>query len=113
MLGADCEELQVTCYTIHMNGGGKAFLCGDLGPHCGDANCGDVGTLLCDFPVSNGKTCDMPLCDAHAFEAAPEIHYCHGHALMWREFREGGGVKKELENVVPYKAPNVRAERGG
>jgi len=22
---------------------------------------------------------------------------------MWREFRESGGVKRELENVVPYK----------
>lgn len=76
------------CYMIHPEGGGTAFLCGDLGPHCGDANCGDVGTHLCDYPVGNGKTCDMPLCHGHAFEAAPEIHYCPGHALMWREFRE-------------------------
>lgn len=45
----------------------------------------------------------MPLCHGHALEVAPEIHYCPGHALMWREFKEGGGVKQELENVVPYK----------
>lgn len=91
------------CYIINMKGGGRGFLCGNLDlPHCGDANCMDVGEYLCDFPVSNGKTCDMPLCHGHAFEAAPNIHYCPGHALMWREFRESGGVKQELENVVPF-----------
>ena len=85
--------------------GGKAFLCGDLGPHCADPGCGDVGTLLCDFPVSDGKTCDAPICDLHAFNVAPEIDYCPGHALMWREFKEAGGVQRELENVVPFKEP--------
>lgn len=91
------------CYTIHLEGGGKAFLCGNCGPHCGDANCGDVGEYLCDFPVSDGRTCDMPLCHRHAFEAAPGIHYCPGHTTLWREFREAGGVSRELANVVPYK----------
>lgn len=94
----------MTCYVIHLGNGDKAFLCGDLGPHCGDAKCMDLGANLCDFPVSDGKTCDMPLCHGHAFEAAPGVHYCPGHALMWREFRDGGGVKMELENVIPYKA---------
>ncbi|MGO4700240.1 hypothetical protein [Dyella sp. 2RAB6] len=92
------------CYSIHRKDGGKAILCGDLGPHCGDANCGDVGTYLCDYPVGDDKTCDMPLCHGHAFEAAPNIHYCPGHALLWREFRAAGGVTRELENVVPYKS---------
>jgi len=91
------------CYIISMKGGGKAFLCGDLGPHCADHNCADVGTLLCDYPVGDGKTCDMYLCDGHAFEVAPNIHYCPGHALMWREFKASGGVQRELENVVPFK----------
>ena len=90
------------CYMIHLKDGGKAFLCGELGPHCSDANCGDVGTFLCDFPVSDGKTCEAPLCRGHAFEAAPNVHYCPGHALLWREFREAGGVTRELGNVVPY-----------
>lgn len=95
----------MSCYTIHLPNGGFGFLCGRFGPHCGDANCGDVGTFLCDFPVADGKTCDMALCDMHAFEAAPEIHYCPGHVLLWREFRESDGVKRELENVTPFKAP--------
>ncbi len=93
----------MTCYRIHLEGGGLGFLCGEFGPHCGDSNCMDIGTYLCDYPVGDDKTCDMPLCHGHAFEAAPEIHYCPGHALMWREFRASGGVKRELENVVPFK----------
>lgn len=93
----------MACYTIHLEGGGTAFLCGKLGPHCGDANRRDVGEYLCDFPVSDGRTCDMPLCHRHAFEAAPGLHYCPGHTTLWREFREAGGVSRELANVVPYK----------
>jgi len=91
------------CYIMHMSNGGMAFLCGDLGPHCSDAKCEDVGTFLCDYPVGDDKTCDAYLCKHHAFEVAPNIHYCPGHALMWREFKESGGVERELENVVPFR----------
>lgn len=93
------------CYTIQLGNGDKAFLCGDLGPHCGDSTCGDVGEYLCDFPVSNGKTCDMPVCHGHAFEVATELHYCPAHTTMWRVFHESGGVRRELENVVPFRVP--------
>jgi hypothetical protein len=44
----------------------------------------------------------MPICDSHAFEAAPNVHYCPGHSIMWRKFVEAGGVEKELKNVVPF-----------
>ena len=91
------------CYQIHMEGGGKAFLCGDLGPHCGDSQCADVGENLCDYPVGDSRTCDMPICHGHSFEVAPNMHYCPAHTTMWREFKESGGVRRELENVVPYK----------
>ena len=96
----------MTCYTVHMDDGSRVvFLCGNLGPHCSDHNCGDVSGFQCDFPVSDGKACDLYLCRRHAFEVAPDIHYCPGDALLWREFKESGGVKRELENVVPYKQP--------
>jgi len=52
--------------------------------------------------VGDGKTCDRPICPDHATEIAPEIHYCAGHLLMWKEFRDAGGVERELTNVVPY-----------
>ena len=91
------------CYTITLKSGGTGILCGDLGTHCAAGNCGDVGIFLCDYPVGDSKTCDMALCENHALQVAPELHYCPAHALMWLDFKESGGVKKELENVVPFK----------
>lgn len=96
------------CYIIEQKPEGNTFLCGRLGPHCMDSGCADVGEYLCDFPVSNGKTCDMVICHGHAFEVAPEMHYCPAHTTMWREFKESGGVKRELENVVPYKTQEAQ-----
>lgn len=92
------------CYFGFTKSGDRFFLCGDLGPRCGDHRCMDVGTNLCDYPVGNGKTCDMPICDSHAFEAAPNVHYCPGHAVMWRKFVDAGSVERELKNVVPFAA---------
>lgn len=79
------------------------FMCGDLGPHCAAEKCGDASDYLCDYPVGEGRTCDLPLCESHAYEVAPNIHYCPGHLILWQEFRASGGVQRELENVTPYK----------
>jgi hypothetical protein len=90
------------CYVTKSSDGGNLFMCGDLGPHCAD--CAGFGDYLCDYPVGNGKTCDRAMCDNHATEIAPEVHYCAGHMKLWEEFEVSGGVKRELENVVPFKA---------
>lgn len=79
------------------------ILCGDFGQRCGA--CAAVGDFLCDFPVGEGKTCDMPLCERHATGIAPNIHYCQGHTVLWERFRNEGGVQRELENIVPYARP--------
>lgn len=84
--------------------GERMFICGDALPEearCAD--CGDMGEFLCDYPVGDGLTCDRQLCDAHATEIAPNLHYCAPHRGMWEGYRDGGGVRRELENVVPYK----------
>jgi hypothetical protein len=81
--------------------GTRKFMCGDFGPHCAD--CMDVGDNLCDYPVGNGKTCDRPICETHAHEIAPNLHYCDGHYAAWREFVAGGGVAEELRTVVAFK----------
>ena len=80
---------------------GRMFICGDLGPHC--TECQDAAGFLCDFPVGEGKTCDRDLCEVHASEVAPDLHYCTAHMGMWTAYRESGGVRRELENVVPFK----------
>ncbi len=92
----------MACYRIYdKNRKPIGHLCGDLGPHC--AKCGDVGTQLCDYPVGDGKTCDRPVCEFHAAEVAPNVDYCPAHHTEWKAFRDAGGVKRELENVVPFK----------
>jgi hypothetical protein len=77
------------------------FICGDLGPHCAD--CADVGENLCDYPVGKGKTCDRSICETHSHEIGPNLHYCDTHYKQWLAFRDAGGVRRELENVVPFK----------
>lgn len=90
------------CYRVPMKDGGHAFMCGDLGDHCAAENCSDVSGYLCDYPVGNGRTCDLSICQSHAYEVAPEIHYCPGHLALWVEFSESGGAEKALKNVEAY-----------
>lgn len=89
------------CYIEKNKSGVTMFLCGDLGPHC--AACAASSDYLCDYPVGDGVTCDLPLCASHASEIAPNLHYCPAHLALWKEFKDSGGVRKVLENVTPYK----------
>lgn len=91
----------MACYLHKMRNGGIMRIRGKLGPHCTD--CCDVSTILCDYPVGKNKTCNRKVCEEHAHEIAPDLHYCDAHFKEWQEFKNSGGVKKELENVVPYK----------
>lgn len=91
------------CYIEHDKDGNTVFLCGKLGPHCAAEKCAASTQYLCDYPVGDGRTCDLPLCASHAYEVAPNVHYCPGHLTLWKAFKDSGGVKLELENVVPYK----------
>lgn len=91
---------------------GRRFLCGEFGPHCRASGCGDVSDNLCDYPVGDGKTCDMPLCEVHSHEVAPNLHYCPAHSAEWKAFRNAGGVHRDLGNVVPFKtAPSPSEEQ--
>lgn len=91
------------CYIERMKDGGTMFLCGDLGPHCAAERCAAASEFLCDFPVGKDRTCDLPLCANHAHEVAPHLHYCPGHLMLWKEFRDSGGVVAELEKVIPFR----------
>lgn len=82
--------------------GQTMFLCGELGDHCAD--CSAVADNLCDFPVGSGKTCDRPICDDHAHEIGPDLHYCQAHYGMWQDFKNSGGVDASLRNVIAFKS---------
>lgn len=49
----------------------------ELGPGAGV--CGALAPFLCDFPAGK-RTCDAPLCAAHATEVGLDRHYCPRHA---------------------------------
>jgi hypothetical protein len=87
-------------------GDAVAFIHGEYGDAC--RTCGDVSDVLCDFPVADGKTCDAPLCERCTPESAPDVHYCPGHRAEFEAFRDAGGVKDKLENLVPF----ARLRRG-
>lgn len=76
--------------------------CGQLGNPC---SCGCVAAALCDYPVGKDKTCDRILCNDTpcGYKIAPHIDYCHDHYKEWQTFKDAGGVKSVLENVVPFK----------
>lgn len=100
------REGMMACY-IEPGDHGPIFICGRLGPHCAEENCGRVGDLLCDYPVGDGKTCDRPLCPSHATEVGPDLHYCIAHAEEWWKFRAGkGDVKlRRPANDIPATRP--------
>lgn len=49
------------------------------------ARCCDISTILCDWPLEAGGTCDAPLCTAHGAEVGRDRHYCPKHAAIARE----------------------------
>lgn len=81
----------------------RMFICGPELDVDTCADCLDMGLLLCDFPVGDGKTCDRPMCEQHSHEIGQNLHYCEAHYKAWRAFVKKGGVNKELRNVVAFK----------
>ena len=59
-----------------------------LEPIC---SCGYVADYLCDWPVGDGKTCDLPLCEVCAHEIGDDKHACEIH---WHEFQHRTGVNR-------------------
>lgn len=50
-----------------------------------DERCACISGFLCDQELSDGRTCDAPLCDAHAHQLAKNRHLCPGHFAAYRE----------------------------
>lgn len=90
----------MACYSLRDGGKRIGFICGDFGEPCRE--CGSIAENLCDYPVGEGKTCDRPICEEHSRRVGVDIHYCPTHARQWDQWRKGGGVERELKNVVPF-----------
>lgn len=46
--------------------------------------CMAISTLLCDWPLIEGGTCDAPLCAEHGHEIAADRHLCPIHLARQR-----------------------------
>jgi hypothetical protein len=66
------------CTWIKDGNGAVAILCGSR-PRAKRCACGQPSTLLCDWPIGGGKTCDRPMCASCATEVGPDKHLCAGH----------------------------------
>jgi hypothetical protein len=66
---------------------------GDIGLICGGRHsrplfcaCGRSATALCDWKMGADKTCDRPICEAHAKQVARGKHLCPEHQLLYDEW---------------------------
>lgn len=49
-----------------------------------EQHCRGISAALCDWEVTDGATCDMPICAEHAAEVGKDRHYCPRHAAEHR-----------------------------
>lgn len=75
-----------TPYHVKFSSRGKAP------PPCGARRddgtaCGVISGFLCDWKVGPRMTCDLPLCDDHAQQVAPDKHLCPAHQVEWQQWR--------------------------
>lgn len=45
----------------------------------GTMHCRCISAFLCDWKVSDGRSCDAPLCADHAHQVGPDEHLCPIH----------------------------------
>lgn len=59
--------------------------------------CGTLSEVLCDAPLGESKTCDMPLCNRCARIIGDDLHVCPTH------FEQGGFAKFVFIKAMPDK----------
>jgi hypothetical protein len=65
---------------ITLDDGTTAIVCGSgPRPRTKPCKCGGWSTLLCDYPLSPGKTCDAPLCRHCAVPMGRNRDWCPQH----------------------------------
>lgn len=67
-------------YTVQADWG-TVRVHGELGEHCAD--CLDVASHLCDYPIGGDKTCDRNICEQHGTVVGYNTHYCLNHFREW------------------------------
>lgn len=76
------------CSHVKLPGGVSAIVCTSgrrQVKHC--TACDRVAPFLCDWKVTGGKTCDLPICAGHAEEVAENKHLCPKHSKAWAQWQ--------------------------
>lgn len=68
------------CSTIKLDNGAVAIVCGPRRVH--KCFCGRVATLLCDYEIKPGDTCDAYICRHCATSLDRGRHLCQEHASL-------------------------------
>jgi hypothetical protein len=80
----------MTCDTVKLPNGVIAIVCSrGRRQNCSMPRCTRPGTLLCDYPVAEGRTCDRRMCKTHAAKIAANKHYCPQHQVGASDGRPG------------------------
>lgn len=70
------------CTPFRLPGGTSGIICTrgrKRGRRCSVDGCDAPSDFLCDFQTKPGKTCDRPLCAAHAHQVGADTHFCPTH----------------------------------
>jgi hypothetical protein len=70
------------CKLMQLPDGTTAIVCGPRRKQTKCAYCNAPSTILCDFPIGKGKTCDRPTCREHAKTIGDDRDYCKDHARL-------------------------------
>ena len=81
VLRSKARDDRVPLRKDHLLPGGTVFICGERlkGAYCA---CGSFADFLCDKPIGNGKTCDLPICDKcriHGTNGRQRWDFCPRH----------------------------------
>jgi hypothetical protein len=61
-------------------------MCGEVKvDQCGFGECEYMAEYLCDWPMGNGSTCDLPICRRHAVGWKSNVHFCPVHQVVLAE----------------------------
>lgn len=83
------------------SGNTVAIVCGrGFQKKCSQPDCSRPGGRLCDFKLTNGKTCDRPICIGHAVKQGPDLDLCPPHSKMVDDFSKAVVGKNKSDAIA-------------
>lgn len=75
----------MACHSVQLPDGTRAIVCGPKPRRQRCSSCNRLGaTLLCDWKIGDGRTCDKPICADCTHSPAPGKDLCPEHAAEWK-----------------------------